>query len=514
MPSKASPWNQSRLALWLAAILFPPLGLVLLWKRPGIGWLGRVVGSGLIAALAVAHLVFIWGMRIELDGSGARPIFSFGDRESHYEEIERSRALQETPVAVPEPPPPAETVTEAPADQTAVAPEPVPVESQSYWTDYRGPRRDGVYTEMEILTDWPAAGLEELWRQPVGGGYASFVVANGRAFTIEQRRDEEVVAAYDMKAGTELWTNSWKADFQETLGGPGPRATPVWHGGRVYALGAEGEFRSIDAATGKTHWSRNILSENGASNLKWAMAASPLIVDHLVIVQPGGTNGKSVVAYDKLTGEPVWSALDDRQAYTSPMLVTLAGRRQIITVTGERAVGLTTDSGSLLWEYPWVTSNGINVAQPLVIDENHVFLSAGYGHGAAMVELTPEGELVHAKTVWESNRMKNKFSTSVYYEGNIYGLDEAILACINAETGQLQWKGGRYGYGQVLLASGHLVITTERGDVVLVRATPEDHQEVARFSAISGKTWNTPAIDGGRLLVRNTREMVCYRIAR
>jgi outer membrane protein assembly factor BamB len=514
MQSKAGPWNQSRLALWLAAVLFPPLGFVLLWKRPGVGWPGRLVGSGLIAALALAHLVFIWGLRMELDGSASPTIVSFGDRESHYEEIERSRALQETPAAAQEPPPPAEPVTMAPVAQADTLAEPAPADSESYWTDYRGPRRDGIYTEMEILTNWPSDGLQELWRLPVGGGYASIVVANGRAFTIEQRRDQEVVAAYDMETGAEVWANAWQANFQESMGGPGPRSTPVWHDGRLYALGAEGEFRSIDAATGRTLWSRNILAENGASNLSWAMAASPLIVDDTVIVQPGGSGGKSVVAYDRLTGEPRWSALDDQQAYTSPMLVTLAGQRQILTVTRERAVGLTTNGSKVLWEYPWVTGYGVNAAQPLVIDETHIFLSAGYGHGAAMVELTPDGDRIQARTVWESNRLKNKFSTSVYYEGNIYGFDEAILACIDAKTGKLRWKGGRYGYGQVLLAQGHLVITTERGEVVLVRATPEDHQEVARFSAISGKTWNTPAIDGGRLLVRNAREMACYRIGR
>ncbi|MGH9723116.1 MAG: PQQ-binding-like beta-propeller repeat protein [Bryobacteraceae bacterium] len=164
-----------------------------------------------------------------------------------------------------------------------------------------------------------------LWRQPVGGGYASFVIVQGRAYTIEQRREQEVVAAYDVKNGRELWTNSWKAEFKEAMGGDGPRATPQWHDGRLYTLGATGEFRCLDAGGGRTIWRKNILEDNAAENIQWAMSASPLIVDDKVIVLPGGSGGKSVVAYDRSSGAPVWKALDDKAAYTAPMVATLAG---------------------------------------------------------------------------------------------------------------------------------------------------------------------------------------------
>ena len=162
----------------------------------------------------------------------------------------------------------------------------------------------------------------------------------------------------------------------------------------------------------------------------------------------------------------------------------------------------------MLWEYPWTTEYDINSAQPLIVSDNRVFISAGYGHGSALLEITPAG----AKQIWANNRMKNKFTSSVLHEGHVYGLDEAILACINAETGELKWKGGHYGYGQVLLASENVVVTTETGDVVLVKATPQIHQELARFHAVSGKTWNHSAISDGLLLVRNETEMACFRI--
>ena len=354
-----------------------------------------------------------------------------------------------------------------------------------------------------------------MWRQPVGGGYASFVVSGGRAFTIEQRRNQEVVAAYDVQTGRELWTNAWTANFQESMGGDGPRATPTYHDGRIYALGAEGELRVLDAANGTLVWRRNILTDNNASNLSWGMSASPLIVDDKVVVLPGGTRDNSVAAYDKQTGAPVWKALSDEAAYTSPMLATIGGVRQILVVSAARAMGLGVENGALLWQYPWSTFSGINVAQPIPFTHNgrdRIFLSAGYGHGAAVFELVRDGGRFQAKTIWENQRMKNKFTSSVLHKGHIYGLDESILASVNAETGEQNWKGGRYGYGQIMLAGDHLIVLTEDGDVVLVSATPARHEELARFSAIEGKTWNHPVIADGTLLVRNIREMAAFDI--
>jgi outer membrane protein assembly factor BamB len=241
------------------------------------------------------------------------------------------------------------------------------------------------------------------------------------------------------------------------------------------------------------------------------MAAAPLVVDDKVIVLPGGPAGKSVVAYNRLTGEPMWHALDDRTAYVSPMTVTLAGKRQLLVVTAKRMVGLTVDDGTLLWEFPWITENEINAAQPLVIGDNRVFISSGYGHGAAVAEIAPKEGGFAARAVWMNNRMKNKFSSSVLYQGYIYGLDESVLACIDAATGELKWKGGRYGYGQVLAVGGELLVSTEDGDIAVVEATPGQHVEKARFSAISGKTWNVPALAEGYLLVRNATEMACFK---
>ncbi len=488
----ANPWYRNTVLFVVVCLLLPPAGLILLWMRAQTGLLRKLFVSFALVVLSIVHLFAFYGLRAEFDGSTMRPIFTFHNTGSHYDAIERDRESDGAVVQA--------------ATATAGA-------GSVYWTDFRGPNRDGHYDQQPIRTDWPADGPSELWRIKVGGGYASVVIAEEHIFTIEQRRGQEVVAAYSLASGNELWTHGWQASFQERLGGDGPRATPTWNDGRVYALGGEGELRCLDATTGDLIWKHDILRENDADNLVWGMSAFVLVVDNKVIALPGGTNDNSIVAYDKLTGEVLWKSLSDAQAYTAPMLVTLAGQRQLLIVSAERMMGVSVEDGALLWEYPWVTHMGINASQPLVVDENHVFISAAYGHGSALVNLTQAADGFQTKEVWKNLRMKNKFDSSVLHEGHVFGLDEAILACVDPRTGELKWKGGRYGYGQVLLASGHLIVLAENGDLVLVKATPESHQELVRFSALSGKTWNHPALADGKLVVRNQTEMACYDVS-
>lgn len=529
-------WTSRPAAIAAATVVFPPLGLALIWASGGLRLWKKLAATlaALVAGVLWAHLVLGW--HVVLDGSG-RPRIAFTSPARHYTALEQQRAAQAgadadaalrgapveaLPLATSEDPASAvdaaevpstrvsADATSTPADDPAAATMPVGRGMAPFWTDFRGPRRDGHYTERALALPWPASGPREVWRQPVGAGYASFVVAGARLFTIEQRRRQEVVAAYDIETGREVWTDAWDAEFREFMGGDGPRSTPTWHDGRLYALGATGEFRAFDAASGRVLWSRNILDDNGATNLQWGMAASPLVVDDLVIVLPGGPGGRSVVAYHRVTGAPVWRALDDQAAYASPMVVTLAGVRQLLVMSASRAMGLAIEDGSLLWEYPWTTMYNVNAAQPIVVDEGRVFLSSGYGKGAALVEVAREDGRFAARAVWENIGMKNRFSSSVLHEGVVYGLDEGILGAVDVMTGERHWKAGRYGHGQVLLASGHLLVLTEDGDLVLVRATPERHDEVSRVSSLRGKTWNVPALADGRLFVRNTTEMAAY----
>jgi outer membrane protein assembly factor BamB len=277
----------------------------------------------------------------------------------------------------------------------------------------------------------------------------------------------------------------------------------------VYVLGAAGEFRALDGATGRTLWRTDILADAGATSPEFGVSASPLVVDNTVVVLAGGANGHSVVAYDRQTGTRVWGALDDRASYSSPMLVTLAGVRQILTFTATRLVGLAPESGTLLWELPWRRAN--QASQPLIAGPDRVFMSTADGTDAAMFQVAAAADgRITARELWRTNRMNNNFSSSVLHDGFIYGLDGSILACVDASTGELKWKGGRYGSGQVMLASGHLIVLTEQGELALVRADPKAHEEIARFAAIEGTTWNHPAMSDGILLVRNVEEMAAF----
>ncbi|HZH91177.1 MAG TPA: PQQ-binding-like beta-propeller repeat protein [Pyrinomonadaceae bacterium] len=503
------------------------------WYRSRSTMIGASV---CFAALVIALFYQFYGYRY------------FGDRDAHYAELERHRAEQAALAATQASPAAAEpgaapgqvaspgaetrgaqTTAAAPgakgantvaangqdANHTTAPPAAAPRTSSSrnYWTNFRGPNRDGRYEESAVRVNWPAGGLKPVWKQPVGGGFSSFVVADGAAYTIEQRRAQEVVTAYNVETGRELWTHGWNAEFSPDNTGDGPRSTPTWDAGRIYALGAEGELRSLDAKTGKLYWQKNILSDNGASNIQWGMAASPLVVDDKVVVLAGGASGKGVVAYNKMTGARVWSALGDRASYTSPMLVTLAGKRQVLVVTASRIAGLDPADGAVLWSHTWDVSMGINVSQPLIVGANRFFISAGYGKGAALVELAGSGRSFTTRAVWENINLKTKFNSPVVHNGHVYGLDERILTCVDLATGARKWKGGRYGYGQMLLASNHLIVTTDTGEIALVKADPAGYAEVAKFAALTGKTWNVPALANGRLLVRNGNEMAAYNLA-
>jgi outer membrane protein assembly factor BamB len=480
----------------------------------------KYAGLALVLVIAMGAILFMFGLRVVLDGGGSPHLRFVKSADAQAEELARHREAQRSgapPAAPAAPEPPAPSPNSTPSDVPKPTMPVVPTaaatnvaKGSTYWTDFRGPLRDGHYRQQAIRTDWPADGLKPMWKEPVGAGYASLVIANGRAFTIEQRGPQEVVAAYDLNTGRELWTNAWNAEFREFMGGDGPRATPTWADGRVYALGALGEFRAIEDTTGRTIWRTNILEDSGGRNLQWGMSASPLIVNQTVVVLPGGPNGQSIVAYDRATGKRAWSAQGDQQAYSSPMLVTLAGVQQILVFSASRLMGLTPDGGKVLWEYPWKTQFDINASQPLVVGENRLLLSTGYGAGAAVIEVSKSGDALSIREVWRNIRMKNQFSSSVLSDGYVYGLDENILACVDVATGDLKWKGGRYGYGQVMLASGHLIVLTEDGNLALVRATPERHDERVRFPAIEGKTWNHPAMSDGLLLIRNVAQMAAF----
>lgn len=382
------------------------------------------------------------------------------------------------------------------------------------YPQFLGPERNGKIRGTQLNADWNTHLPKQLWKQPIGEGASSFAVAGDFAVTQEQRDDNEMVVCYDLKSGKTRWQHSDKARFDSVafVGGIGPKATPTISGNNVYTLGATGILNCLNLKDGQLAWRRNILAENNAKVKEWGMAGSPLVLDSLVVVSAGGTDGHSLIAYHKDSGEQLWSSGNDQAGYSSPLITTIAGVRQILIFNWEHVTAHAPGSGKILWEFPW-SGDTQRVAQPVVLPGDRVFITTGYGVGSKLIGINMDANsTLSATLLWKSNRMKAKFSNVIAVGEFIYGLDDGILACIDLKEGKRQWKRGRYGHGQMILVGDLLLITTEKGDVVLVEANPREHKEIAHFSAIQGKTWNNPALAGPYLLVRNNREAACYEL--
>jgi outer membrane protein assembly factor BamB len=353
----------------------------------------------------------------------------------------------------------------------------------------------------------------------VGGDYI---------YTQEQRGEDEVVSCYRLSTGAPVWRHRDAARFYETIGGPGPRATPTIHQGRIYTHGATGIVNALDAATGARIWTRNSVADTGAVDPGWGFTSSPLVFEDKVIVAASGV----LVAYEIASGEPRWKGPEGGAGYSSPHLVVLDHVPQLLLLRGSRTTSVNPADGTLLWEHRWQPS--ASIVQPAVIGDRDVLIntsdtmggqglrrlaiargSAGPSTGAGPSDVTSrDGWTVEER--WTSRGLKPYYNDFVVHNGHAYGFDGSILACIDLETGERKWKGGRYGFGQMLLLADQdvLLVLSEDGDVALVRAAPDKFTEIARFKAIEGKTWNHPVLVGDVLLVRNGQEMAAFRLTR
>lgn len=393
-----------------------------------------------------------------------------------------------------------------------VTPDIMPAAAVFSYPRFLGPNRNGVLDGIQLDTDWRAHPPKLIWKQAIGQGWSAFSVQGQQAITQEQRGDEELVISYDLQSGKIRWQHRDVARFEAIIAGIGPRATPTIDGDRVYTLGATGILNCLNLNDGSLVWQKNILQENNAKLKEWGTAGSPLILDEKVVVSAGGPNNQSLIAYNKKTGEGLWANGSDRAGYSSPMFATIADLPQILIFNWEHVAAHDPETGEILWEFPW-SGDTQRVAQPVVLPEDRVFITTGYGVGSKLIKITrTENGRLEVTQLWKSNRMKAKFTNVIPYGEFIFGLDDGILACIDLKDGKRRWKRGRYGHGQMILVDDLLLITTESGEVVLVEPSQDKHQEIARFAAIEGKTWNNPALAGPYLLVRNSEEAACYKL--
>ena len=380
------------------------------------------------------------------------------------------------------------------------------------WPEFLGPDRKSVIPQPTLARDWKVQAPQRLWLRPVGAGWSGFAVAGGRAITQEQRGEDEAVVCYDVLSGEPLWSYAYPAHFQSSLGGEGPRATPTIAGHRVYAFGSTGILNCLDVETGKLLWSKDTVKENQATLNEWGMSSSPLIVNDLVVVSVGGRNNRSLVAYRAGTGEFVWGAGTDGAGYSSPCLVTIAGTPQVLIFNGGGVSAHDPVTGTNLWHYHWQGGHP-HISVPIVVPNDRVLVSSGYGVGSELLQIQRDaGGAFRATRLWKSTRLKSKFANLLYRDGFIYGLDDGVMTCLDASNGERKWKEGRYGHGQEILAKDVMLVGAESGEVILLDPNPQEARELGRFPALSGKTWNPPALAGEYLLVRNEKAAACYRL--
>ncbi|NQV22894.1 MAG: PQQ-like beta-propeller repeat protein [Rhodopirellula sp.] len=390
------------------------------------------------------------------------------------------------------------------------------------WPQFLGPDRNGISQETGLIDEWPAGGPKELWRVKGGVGMSGVAVQGDTASTLIQTDGQQRVLALNAKTGQTKWSVPVATAYANGQG-DGPRGTPAIVGGVVFVFTGDGTLARLKLSDGTIEWSHNVLKRHGGRVADYGMACSPLVVGDTVVVTAGATNG-TVVACDSKTGEPRWtSGKGEAAGYSSPAVLTISGWTQIVAFKGASVSGIDLKSGDPLWRYPYSTDYDCNIATPVLVGGN-VLISAGENHGSTLLKIGSKGQNFNVEKVWESTGggsvLRSEWQTAIQLGDYLYAFDNVgsagpvtHLVCIEAATGKPVWSKTRFGKGNMIAADGKLFATTMKGELVIIKATPDGYEEIGRREVI-GTTRQAPALASGRLYLRDGAEIVCLDVRR
>ena len=361
------------------------------------------------------------------------------------------------------------------------------------WPNWRGPAFNGISEE----TDWNPKALESpeiVWKVELGTGFSAVSVANGKVYAMGNiNKDTDVVYCFDALTGQEKWRHEYAEPLAPKHYDGGSNATPIVHDGKVYTLSKQGVAFCLNADTGDVIWEKALDFEPPT----WGFSGSILIVGDLAIYNVGAAG----LALNKTTGEIVWKSEKDVPGYATPVPYEQDGKACVCIFAKDTVKGIEPGTGNVLWTYPWATEHDVNAADPIIFDKK-VFITSGYGHGCALVDIsTAEPTLV-----WENENMRSQMSGPVLIDGYLYGMDDDQLACVNWKTGEQMWVEKAPKKGSVSAAGDKLIIIGERGKLFIVQATPKGYQELSSAQVLEHLCWAMPVLANGKIYVRDAKK--------
>ena len=399
----------------------------------------------------------------------------------------------------------------------------VPSASGDDWPQWRGPTRTGHAPGQQAPTTLPKE-LAPLWKIPVGGGFSAPIVAAGRVIYLDENGSREIAHALDAATGKELWQVDYADVFRDEWGA-GPRATPLIDGDRVYAQSCNGEFRCLSLKDGKVLWQTSYEKDFGVKFLgskanegtatRRGNSGCGVIDAQRLILPVGGTKGASLVCFDKASGKVLWQSGNDEAAYSSFMVGTLAGVRQVVAFTADALLGADLADGRILWRVPLKTNAKRHAASPVILGDRVVVNS--HTIGLVCFEITKAGPGLKATQAWANKDLLINLATPVAVENHLYTQGpKGDYVCVDAQTGEVKWSQPGFGgtkkdYSSTIAIGNKLLVLTEGGQLALLAASPEKCEELARLQ-VCGNTWSFPAYADGKFFVRDGRQLLCLEL--